>query len=392
MLSHLKIILFIAALLSAFLGAGKAAAQAEAQPSPLELKNEVDLSYLEHYWQELEREAGDYLPRISWRDFLSAPGEQDLILDPGAIIGGLGRYLLGEVVMNFRLMGQLLVLAVIAAFLKKLETAFQREQIATLTRSIVFVVLIGIGLHSFSAALWGAGATIDMMADFILAMLPTLLALLASLGSLASSAIFHPLVIFGVSFFGSLIRNLILPLIFLSAVLGLVNQFSPHFKVGKLADLMRDLSIWGMGLIMTLFTGILAVQGVAGTVSDAVTLRTAKYMTGAFVPVVGKMLSDAVETVAGASLILKNGIYLAGTVLLLLMTVFPLLKLAALIVVYKLTAALVQPLGEENLGDAINVMGNCLGLVFAAVAAVSLLFIIAVTVVVGAGNITVMFR
>ena len=49
---------------------------------------------------------------------------------------------------------------------------------------------------------------------------------------------------------------------------------------------------------MTIFVGILTVQGVAGTVADAVGLRTAKYMTSAFVPVVGKVLSDAVETVA----------------------------------------------------------------------------------------------
>ena len=183
-----------------------------------------------------------------------------------------------------------------------------------------------------------------------------------------------------------------MPLIYLSTVLGLANHFSPSFQVGKLADLFRDLCGWGLGLTMTLFVGILTVQGAAGTVADAVSLRTAKYMTGAFVPVVGKMLSDAVETVMGASLLLKNGIYLGGIVVLFLLALFPLLKLAAVILVYKVSAALVQPLGDTGLAEGINTMAGCLTMVLATMASVTLIFILAVTVVVGAGNAALMYR
>jgi len=89
---------------------------------------------------------------------------------------------------------------------------------------------------------------------------------------------------------------------------------------------------------------------------------------------------------------LKNGIFLAGTVVLLLLAFFPLLKLAAMAIVIKLSAALVQPLGENSLGDAINTMGNSLVMIFGVLACAAVLFILAVTVVVGAGNATVMFR
>ncbi len=356
------------------------------------LESQLDLNYFDRYWGELEQGAGEHLPGLSWRDFLLTPGKEGVKLDPGRIFGGLGRYLLREIIFNIKLFGQLLLLSVAAAFLKNLETAFGREEVAALARAIVFVVLIGVVMHSFGAALILARDTVGKMVEFSLALLPTLLALLASLGSFASFTIFHPLVIFAINFFGTFIQQVILPLIFLSAVLALANQFSPQIKIGKLSDLLKDISAWGLGLCVTLFTGIFAVQGVAGTVSDAVSLRAAKYMTTALVPVVGKMLADSVETVAGASLILKNGIYLAGTVLLALQAIFPLITLLALIAIYKLSAALVQPLGEANLGEAINAMGNCLQLMFAAVASVAVLFIIAVTAVVGAGNAAIMFR
>ncbi len=357
-----------------------------------EMQSDLDLSYFDRYWRELEKEARGYILELNPERLLERIRSGEKLFDPAAFFSGMGRFFFGEVLLNLKLMGQLLLLAVAAAFLKNLESAFEGSQVATLTRSIVFLVLVGLCLFSFTAALNLAGETIDRMVDFSLASLPALTALLAAQGSLASSALFHPLIIFGINFFGMLIRKVVFPLVFFSAVLGLADHFSPHFKVGKLSDLFKELSMWTLGISMTVFIGILTVQGAAGTVADAVGLRTAKYMTGAFVPVVGKILSDAVETVAGASIILKNSIYLSGVFLLLLLILFPLLKLAAIALIYKLSAALVEPLGESELGSCINVMGNSLVLVLAALASVGIIFFLAVTALVGAGNIAIMFR
>jgi stage III sporulation protein AE len=79
-------------------------------------------------------------------------------------------------------------------------------------------------------------------------------------------------------------------------------------------------------------------------------------------------------------------------VLLLLLMLFPLLKLAAITLLYKLSAALVEPLGESALGSCINIMGQSMALVLAALASVGVIFILAVTALVGAGNVAIMFR
>lgn len=380
------------ALLIFMTGPSPAAASPATDPIVDELRGDLDLGYFDRYWGELEEEARRYMPELSPEGLMERVRSGERLFDPAELFSGIGRFFFGEVLLNFKLMGQLLLLAVAAAFLKNLESAFERRQVATLTRSIVFLVLLGICLFSFKAVLQLAGKTIDNMVDFSLASLPALTALLAAQGSVVSSALFHPLIVFGINFFGTFISRVIFPLIFFSAVLGLVDHFSPHFKVSRLSDLFKELSTWALGISMTVFVGILTVQGAAGTVADAVSLRTAKYMTGAFVPVVGKVLSDAVETVAGASIILKNSIYLTGVALLLLLTLFPLLKVAAIALIYKLSAALVEPLGEGDLGSCINVMGNSLVLILAALASVGVIFFLAVTALVGAGNIAIMFR
>ena len=104
------------------------------------------------------------------------------------------------------------------------------------------------------------------------------------------------------------------------------------------------------------------------------------------------MLSDAVETVIGYSLLLKNGATVTGLVIFSIIVVFPLLKLLALIIIFKFSGALIQPLGETTLGEALQTMSTCLSLVFAAVATVALAFFIGIAIIIGASNAVVMLR
>ena len=358
-----------------------------------EQAEQIDLSEIEEFWQEVQRDSGEYLPEFELRDVLGwfRPGQAEG-LSLSDVFQGLWRFMWREIYINLNLLGTLLFLAVVAALLKNLEKAFANDSIAALTQAIVYLALITIAMQSFAVAVNLGRQTVDTMVEIILAIIPLLLVLLASLGNFASAAIFRPMIIFAVNFFATIIRDLAFPLIYLTTILSIINHFSPRVTVGKLADLFKNVSVWTMGLTMTIFTGLLAIHGVASSVGDAVTIRTAKFMTGAFLPVVGGMLTDAVETVASATLILKSTVHLAGVVLLFYVVVFPLLKILALVFIYKLASALIQPLGETNLSDSLNTMGNCLALIFAATAIVSVIFYLSITIIAGAGNTSFMLR
>lgn len=358
-----------------------------------EQKEMVDLHVIEKYWQEITGEVDEYMPVMEFTDIISLMRDKDTNqIDLVSVFKGLTQYLFREVMANIYLMGRLIILAVIAALLKNLQFAFTSGRLNSLVQALIFIVLLSLALQSFTLAASIGSEAIERMVDFILALIPLLLTLLASLGSLASAAIFQPLIIFCANFFSLLIKDLVFPLIFFSTVLMLLDHFSQDFKISRLGQLFRDAAIFIVGLSLTIFVGILGISGVAGSVSDGVTIRTAKFLTGAFVPVIGGMLADAVEAVVGASLLLKNGLVLAGVIMLFLMAVFPLLKIIAIIFIYKLSSALIQPLGDTPLCDSLNTMGNCLLLIFAAVTAVSLIFFLVIVVIMGAGNAAVMLR
>ncbi|MHB8169943.1 MAG: stage III sporulation protein AE [Thermincolia bacterium] len=354
--------------------------------------NSLDLAAIEEYVDKIDREINQYVPQLNIRDALSKLAKGELDFDSLEIFNGILKYLFKELVANFKLLGQLVILAVICAVLQNLQSAFEKGTTGTVAFAVVYLALISLAVGSFTIAVNIGREAIDNMVAFMNVLLPVLLTLLAAMGGLASAAIFHPLMVTVLGVIGTLVKNVVFPLLFFAAILDIISNISERFQVSRLAGLFRTVGLSLMGIFLTFFMGIVAVQGVAGSVADGVALRTAKYATGAFVPVVGKMFSDALEAVVSSSVLLKNAVGLVGVIVIFILCAFPALKIITVMFVYKLAAAVVQPIGEARIVACLTAMGKSLTLVFAAVATVGLMFFFAITVMVGAGNITVMLR
>lgn len=297
-----------------------------------------------------------------------------------------------ETTANLQLMGKLLFLAVLCALLQNLQNSFENSSIALLSYSVCFVFLTVIALTAFYNALEMVRQTVGTIVGFMEALLPLLLSLLVGMGAFTSAALFTPLMLFVVSAVSVLIKDVILPLLFLTGVLECVNYLSDKYRVANLASLFKQLSIVTLGFTLVLFIGIITIQGVAGGVADGLALRTAKFATTTFVPVVGKMFSDTVELVAGASLLMKNSVGIFGVVTIIMLCALPLIKLISLIFVIKIAGALVQPMGDEKMAKCLDGIGNNLWLVFGALATVVLMLFLAITMIVGAGSMALMLR
>ncbi|SIB79984.1 Stage III sporulation protein AE precursor [Mycobacteroides abscessus subsp. abscessus] len=183
-----------------------------------------------------------------------------------------------------------------------------------------------------------------------------------------------------------------LPLLFLSAVLSIVSVLSENYNVTQLANLLRNWSIGLLGLFVTIFLGVISVQGASAAITDGVTLRTAKFITGNFIPVIGRMFTDATDTVISASVLLKNTVGIAGVAILLIIAAFPAIKILMIAFIYKFAAAVLQPLGGGPVIACLDIISKSVIYVFAALALVSLMFFLSITVIIAAGNLTMMMR
>ncbi|MGB8955095.1 MAG: stage III sporulation protein AE [Tumebacillaceae bacterium] len=369
-----------------------AAGSAVTDPLVDQQLNQLDLHNFDQFLNEVVDEYGEYLPpEVKGHVGDLMMHGQFLTLFKG-LFSGLLRYLFHELFLNSRLLGTILVLIVFATLLESMQSAFEANNVSKIAHTICFLVLMILAVQSFAAATQYAAGAIGNMVDFMISTIPLYLALLASTGGVASAAMIHPLIVFLINVIGDLVEYVVFPLIFFSALLSLVSQISSRYQVTQLAGLLRQTAVWVLGVFFTIFLGVVSVQGAAGAVADGVTIKAAKYVSSNFVPVVGKLFSDAADTVVGASLIVKNALGITGVSIVLLLCAFPAIKILSLAIVYNVSAAVMQPLGDSPIIRCLSTIGKSLILVFAALATVGFMFFLAITVIVAAANLTVMVR
>ncbi|CAH0177781.1 Stage III sporulation protein AE [Peribacillus sp. Bi96] len=346
---------------------------------------------LKQYWDDIVTEYGGFLPESqkgSFMDFVS--GDKKFSFDQW--IKGIIKFIFHELLVNGKLLGSLILLTVFSMFLQTLQNAFEQSSVSKVAYAIVYMVLIILALNSFHVAIEYTKDTIDLMISFLMALIPLLLALIAASGGLVSAAFFHPVLMFLMNTSGILIQYIVLPLLFFAAILSIVSTLTEHYKVTQLAQLLRNFAIGILGAFMTIFLGVISVQGASSAVADGVTIRTAKFVTGNFIPVIGRMFTDATDTVISASVLLKNTVGLSGVIILLLITTFPAIKILMISLVYKLAASLLQPLGGGPVIKCLDIISKSMIYIFAALAIVSLMFFLSITVIIASGNITLMVR
>ncbi|GIP08327.1 stage III sporulation protein AE [Paenibacillus macerans] len=353
---------------------------------------ELPTDQVETYWQQLMKDYGGFFPDQKLPSFMDMLLAQDQSFSLKTGLTGLMKYMWHEVLYNGRILVTIVLLSIFSMILETLQTAFERNQVSKVAYSICYLVILVLAINSFHVAITYASNAIGGMIDFMMAMVPLLFTLLASMGGAVTVTVTHPLVVFMVHAVGTAVHTIVFPLLFFSALLHIVSSLSDKYKLTQLADLLRSISMALLGVLLTVFLGVISVKGIAGSVTDGVTLRAAKYLTGNFVPVVGKVFADATDTVISASLLVKNSIGLVGVIILLFLCAFPAIKIITLALIFNLSAAVMQPLGDSPIVTCLETIGKSMLYVFAALAAVGLMFFLAITIMLTAGNITVMMR
>ena len=347
---------------------------------------------VEQYWDQLMKQYGGLFPEGKTPSFMDMliPGNEGFSMK--SVFAAVGTFALHEVLYNGKLLVTIVMLTVLSMILETLQTAFEKNNISKIAYAICYLVIIILAINSFSVAIGYAKEAIASMINFMMAMVPLLFTLLASMGNVVTVSMTHPLIIFMIHHVSTLIHLLVFPLLFFSAVLHLVSSVSDKYKLTQMADLLRNISVALLGILLTMFLGVISVQGASGSVADGVSLKAAKYIAGNFVPVVGRTFADATDTVITASLLVKNAIGLTGVIIILFLCAFPAIKILALALIYNVTGAIMQPLGDTPIVGCLQAIGKSMIYVFASLAAVGLMFFLAITILLTAGNLTVMMR
>ncbi|MDP2871715.1 MAG: stage III sporulation protein AE [Bacillota bacterium] len=350
------------------------------------------LTEVEELLRNLQRELGVDLPKLGVRDVIGMIRGTGDGPNLRALGSALAAYFAREVVVNLHLLGRLVALMALLGVLTALRTSFGSESVARAAYLVTAVVLAGLAISGLRTGVEATRGHIQLTVDFMRAILPVLLSLLIGVGAVVTAGLFSPWMLFATYFIASVSSGVVVPLVIVAAACEIVSTLGGEIKVTAAASVCRQIAITVLGVSMTVFLGVMTVQSAAGSVADGVAMRTGKFLATSFIPIIGKMFGDAFEMVIGGSLVLKNAVGIAGAIAVFVITALPALKVGALVLIYRIAAALAEPIAGPQIVACLDGIANCLGLMLLAVCGTGLAWFVSIVMIMGAGNAAVMMR
>lgn len=305
-----------------------------------------------------------------------------------AIISIFGK----EIVSSINVLGSVIIIIVIHSILKSISEGLENKSISHITYYVQYILIVTLIMTNFVQVVTMVKESVQNLVGFMDCLIPVLMTLVLTTGSIASASMLQPILLFIITFIGNFINSFILPLVLVSTALGIVSKISERVQVDRLSKFFKSSVVWILGVILTLFVGLVSLEGTLSSNVDGITAKTTKAAVSSFIPVVGKILGDAVDAVIGCSSILKNALGIIGVVVIIGICIAPIIKLTILMIIYYLGAAVCQPIADEKIIKLLEQMGDTFKTLLAILSSISVMLIIGVTLVVKISNSGLMYR
>lgn len=305
-----------------------------------------------------------------------------------AVIKLLGK----EIATGITTIGGILVIIIIHSILKSIVENLGNDGIAKIAYFVEYILIITIIMNNFAMIISSVQETISNLVGFMNTLVPILIALITATGQVTTGTLIQPVLIFAIIFIGNIINIVILPIITVIMVLNIASNISDKIQIGNLAKFFQSSVVWVLGLVITIFVGLLSLEGTLTSSVDGITLKGIKSATSTFVPVVGKALGDSVDTVLGATSLIKNTIGFVGVIIIIGICIMPIIRLAILCVMYSLAGAISEPLADKKIVNVINQMSGTFKLLLGIMFFVAVLLIIGVALTLKISNASLMYR
>ncbi len=299
-----------------------------------------------------------------------------------ALIGGF----FDEAKSCISLIINIIAISLLFSMLGSMNSSFDKNTIGEIAFFVCYIILTFLLVKAFSEASQLVIATLKSATVFVNAASPVLMGILIASGAPMGAAAINPVILLSTQIVCVISEKLLLPLLYSAAVLYMVSEINETIRVSKFADFLKKTVKWCLCLIMTVFVAVLSVQGFCASTLDGAAAKTARFLVGSAIPIVGGILSDTIDTVLGCSRVIKNATGAAGIIAVLTIATSPVLKILALSASFHLGAAILEPMADRRISSVISSVASVTSLMAAIIVVAALMFIISMGMIMSIAN------
>lgn len=297
-----------------------------------------------------------------------------------------------EISSNIKILISILVIIVIHGILKSITDSLENSNVSQIIYFVQYILIVTLIMSNFTEIIKLIKETANNLVGFINLLMPLLLTLMVYTGNITTSTVLEPILLFVSNFIGNIIVEVLIPLVLIIVVFSIISKISDKIQVEKISKFLKSGVVWFLGIVLTIFVGVVSLEGTLSSSVDGITAKTAKSAVSTIIPVVGKVLGDVVDSVLGCGIILKNAIGLIGVIIVIGICITPIIKIATMCIMYSLASAVVQPIADDKIVKVLDEMGGVFKLLLGILCSLSVMLIVGITLVIKISNSGMMYR
>ena len=355
-----------------------------------ELESQEKTFGISSFIQNSKQYTGEFFEDIDISDILNSAikGEIDNSNIYKKILSKLGN----EVQNGVKSLACILAIIIIHSILKSISESLENDNISKLIYYVQYIAIITVIMSNFSDIITLVKDTTTNLIGFMNTLIPVLISLMLYTGSITTTSILEPIILFMINFIGNLIQDILMPIILIITSISIISKISDRVQIDKISKFLKSSTIWFLGIVLTIFVGVVSLEGTLASSVDGITAKTAKAIVSSAVPIVGKILGDVVDSVLGCGLILKNAVGFVGVIVIIGICIMPILKLTVLTFSYKLVASISEVIADSKIVKLLDEIGDIFKILLAILVTVTFMVIIGTTLLVKMSNTGMMFR
>ena len=355
-----------------------------------EISNQEEIFGISSFIQNSKQYTGNFFDDIDIGEILNSAikGEIDNTTIYKKILNKLGN----EVQTGIKSLACILAIIIIHSILKSISESLENDSVSKLIYYVQYIAIITIIMGNFSDIINLAKETTTNLIGFMNTLIPVLISLMVYTGSITTTSILEPIILFMINFIGNLIQDILIPVILIITSISIISKISDRVQINKISKFLKSSTVWLLGTILTIFVGVVSLEGTLSSSVDGITAKTAKAIVSSAVPVVGKILGDVVDSVLGCGVILKNAVGFVGVIIIIGICILPILKLMVLTFSYKLVASVSEVIADDKIVKLLDEIADIFKILLAILVSIMFMVIIGTTLLIKMSNTGMMFR
>ncbi len=279
----------------------------------------------------------------------------------------------------------ILIIGIIASLFSNFSKIFENHQIADISFYFLYMLLMLILLLTFKNTMIIAMETIEDAVVFLKILIPTFFTIVGLTSASMTAMVFYQFMFVIIVIVESILSAVLIPATSGCVFLSLINGLGDEERLTPLIELIHKGIRGSLKLIMGCVGGIGFFQSMITPVMDGVKTATIQKTISA-IPGIGGVADSVTEVVLGSTILIKNSVGLAFVILLLTICIVPMIRIATVSIMLKISAALIGIVTDKRMTLSANQVGDGTMLLLRIVATAIALFVITIAIVISATN------